>query len=167
MKSCALVSALILSKVMTTAPARPVPARSRSFAVSSVSLNWGVFGLKKRRGCGSKVNASAGRPWARPISSAAAMTARWPRWTPSKLPIATTAPLGIALAGVASRIVVKAGIGGWNIPRLEIRGRDGELAVLADDQGSQAAPFACHALRYGGVRPEVQLTGCLRHGAIR
>lgn len=36
-------------------------------------------GAENRRGCGSKVNASAGRPCSRPISSAAAITARWPR----------------------------------------------------------------------------------------
>src|SRR5205085_304077 len=35
--------------------------------------------LKKLRGCGSKVSASAGLPCDRPISSAAAITARWPR----------------------------------------------------------------------------------------
>ena len=35
------------------------------------------------------------------------MTARCPRWTPSKLPMATTAPRGISAAGVVSRITVK------------------------------------------------------------
>jgi len=38
------------------------------------------------------------------------ITARWPRWTPSKLPIAITVPLGISAAGVASRITVKSGV---------------------------------------------------------
>ena len=38
---------------------------------------------------------------------AASITARWPRWTPSKLPMATTAPRGISAAGVVSRITVK------------------------------------------------------------
>ena len=110
MKSCAVVPARPLSKVITTAPESPVPASSRSLLASSVSRNWGVFGLKKLRGCGSKVTASAGRPWARPICRAAAITARWPRWTPSKLPIATTAPLGMAAAGVVSRITVKSDV---------------------------------------------------------
>src|SRR5437667_12324018 len=109
MKSCAVVPALFLSKVITTAPANADPAKSRSLAVSSLSLNWGEFGLKKLRGCGSNVTASAGRRWVRAICSAAAITARWPRWTPSKLPIATTDPLGIAAAGVVSRITVKPG----------------------------------------------------------
>ncbi len=76
MKSCAVVPARPLSKVMTTAPASPVPASSRSFEVSSVSRNWGEFGLKKLRGCGSNVTASAGRPCTSPIRSAAAITAR-------------------------------------------------------------------------------------------
>ena len=88
-----------LSKVITTAPASPVPANSRSFPASSVSRNWGVFGLKKLRGCGSKVTASAGRHVPVPSAARHAITARWPRWTPSKLPIATTIPLGIAAAG--------------------------------------------------------------------
>ena len=65
---------------------------------------------EKLRGCGSKVTANAGFPCAWPIRSAASITARWPRWTPSKLPIATTAPRGIAAAGVVSRITVNSGV---------------------------------------------------------
>jgi hypothetical protein len=38
-----------LSKVITTAPASPVPANSRSFAASSVSLNWGRVGFERQR----------------------------------------------------------------------------------------------------------------------
>ena len=72
MKSCAEVPARPLSKVITTAPASPVPASSRSLLVSSVRRNCGLFGLKKLRGCGSKVTAKAGFPWARPMFSAAA-----------------------------------------------------------------------------------------------
>src|SRR5262245_39975441 len=106
MKSCAEVPARTLSKVITTAPARPVPAKSLSLLVSVVRRNCGLFGLKKLRGCGSKVTANAGLPCARPICRAAPITARWPRWTPSKLPIATTAPLGMVAAGVVSRITV-------------------------------------------------------------
>src|ERR1700761_5412904 len=115
MKSCAVVPARDLSKVMTTAPASPVPASNRSFPASSVSRNWGEFGLKKLLGCGSKVSAKAGLPWARPIVSAASITARWPRWTPSKLPIATTIPLGIAAWGVESRITIKSDGMGWGL----------------------------------------------------
>src|SRR2546429_2996217 len=113
MKACAVVPARALSKVITTAPARPVAARSLSLLASVVRRNCGLLGLKKLRGCGSKVSAKAGLPRARPICSAADITARWPRWTPSKLPIATTAPLGIAAAGVVSRMTVKSdGISG-------------------------------------------------------
>jgi len=75
-----------------------VPAKRRSLLVSSERRNCGLFGLKKLRGCGSKVTASAGLPWALPIARAAVITARWPRWTPSKLPIATTAALGITVS---------------------------------------------------------------------
>ena len=62
MKSCADVPARPLSKVITTAPASPVPASSLSLLVSSVRRNCGLFGLKKLRGCGSKVTAKAGLP---------------------------------------------------------------------------------------------------------
>src|SRR6185295_18380128 len=107
MKSCAEVPARVLSKVITTAPSSPVPASSRSLLASSERRNCGLFGLKKLRGCGSKVMANVGLPWARPIRRAASITARCPRWTPSKLPMATTAPRGISAAGVVSRITVK------------------------------------------------------------
>ena len=48
-----------------SSPRRPQvrsPAKRRSLAASSVRRNRGVCGLKKRRGCGSKVSAPAGRP---------------------------------------------------------------------------------------------------------
>src|SRR5437899_969221 len=85
MKSCAEVPARVLSNVITTAPSSPVPASSRSLLASSDRRNCGLFGLKKLRGCGSKVTANVGLPWARPIRKAASITARWPRWTPSNL----------------------------------------------------------------------------------
>ena len=44
------------------APSSAVVANSRSFAVASVRRNSGWSGLKKARGCGSKVSAAAGRP---------------------------------------------------------------------------------------------------------
>ena len=115
--------------IMITAPASPVPASNLSFAVSSLRRNCGVVGLKKRRGCGSKVSASAGRPCALPISRAAAMTARWPRWMPSKLPIATTIPFGIAEGGVWSRMIVKTrGISGVS---LIVGGEGGKPAQIS------------------------------------
>src|SRR3954470_24015506 len=60
MKSCAEVPARVLSKVITTAPASPVPASSRSLLASSERRNCGLLGLKKLRGCGSKVTAKNG-----------------------------------------------------------------------------------------------------------
>ncbi len=99
MKSCALVPARAPSKVITTAPSRPVPASSRSFAVSSVSLNCGVCGLKKLRGCGSNVTASAP---AEPAACDAGHHARWPRWKPSKLR-APHGPVTIVSAGFVAK----------------------------------------------------------------
>ncbi len=51
------VPARCASKVITTAPSRPVAARRRSLSVSSVRRNCGTFGLEEARGCGSKVTA--------------------------------------------------------------------------------------------------------------
>ena len=110
MKSCAVVPARVLSNVMTTAPASPVPAKSRSFPASSVSLNCGVFGLKKLRGWGSNVTASAGRPCACAISRAAVDHGAVAEMDAIKLPMATTAPFGIAAAAVVSRITIKPGV---------------------------------------------------------
>src|SRR6516225_7103804 len=98
-KSSALSFAKLASKVSTIAPSRPVAASSRNLAASSVRRNSGSCGSKNARGCGSKV-------------SAAAITALWPRCTPSKLPMATVAPRSAA-AGAKSRTTGKvfAGIG--------------------------------------------------------
>src|SRR5262245_59068204 len=48
-------------------------------------------------------------------SSAAWMTARWPRCTPSKLPIATTAPRSRSMPGPWSRVTTKACVGGVSV----------------------------------------------------
>ena len=158
MKSCAEVPARVLSKVITTAPSSPVPASSRSLLASSERRNCGLFGLKKLRGCGSKVTAKAGLPWARPIRKAASITARCPRWTPSKLPMATTAPRGISAAGVVSRITVKpvviSGIlhGFFRDSRVE-RGR----TVTRWPRRSQAGRVGSKRMQSGAAR----LTGCL------
>src|SRR5690349_11036227 len=155
MKSCAEVPARALSKVITTAPASPVPASNRNLLVSVVSRNCGLFGLKKLRGCGSKVKAKAGLSWARPIRSAAPITARWPRWTPSKLPIATTVPLGIAEAGVVSRITVNSD-GILGIPgrfRVDSRLRPGGPdRGLAGWDKSSGANYAAKRVFYGPSR---------------
>src|SRR5215475_14225881 len=156
MKSCAEVPARALSKVITTAPASPVPASNRNLLVSVVRRNCGLLGLKKLRGCGSKVTAKAGLPCARPIRSAAPITARWPRWTPSKLPIATTAPLGIAEAGVWSRMTVKSLVISTVSQIVVGEGQnDARRTVAWPSHISQAAAFAYLSLQDLAARPQV------------
>ena len=93
MKSSADVAASLASKFITMAPSSPLAANRRSRSRGLDSWNSVSCGRRKSRGCGENVKAAALRPsaWAR--LSAAPITARWPRCTPSKLPIATTAPL--------------------------------------------------------------------------
>src|SRR5258707_10656135 len=88
------------------------------------------------------------------------MTARWPRWTPSKLPIATTDPLGIAAAGVVSRITVKPGAM-LGILRKSRMGRDGDLGRSMKSSGPEPVPARAGICRFSGNR----LTGCLRADA--
>src|SRR5262249_6238614 len=66
---------------------------------------------REQRGCGSKVSAAAGRESALARASAAAITARCPRCTPSKLPMATTAPSRAWSAGASPRMTIS-GSGG-------------------------------------------------------
>src|SRR5215471_13432884 len=103
MKSSAESEASARSNVSTSAPLSPLAASRRSLVVSSVSRNSGTSGRRKRRGCGSKVSATAGPPRACARAVAAPITARWPRCTPSKLPIAITPPLNAATAAESSR----------------------------------------------------------------
>ena len=107
--SSALRLASAALKVSTIAPSSPVAASSRSLATSEVRWNDGSSGLKKVRGCGSKVSTAAGRcaAWARSI--AMPITARWPRWTPSKLPMATTGRASRSRPEPSSRTTTK----GW------------------------------------------------------
>ena len=90
-KSSAEVDASAASKRMMMAPSSPVAARSRSLSRSEESWNRASCGRKKARGCGVKVSAAVLRPSWSARARAAPITARWPRCTPSKLPIATTA----------------------------------------------------------------------------
>ena len=99
------------SKVSTIAPSSPVAASRRSFPVSSVSRNMGCCGRRMAAGCGSKVSAAAGQRAVLARATAAAITARWPRCTPSKLPMAITAPRS-ASAGALSRRTTKGFAGG-------------------------------------------------------
>src|SRR6516162_4920648 len=91
-KSCALNLASSALKVSTIAPSSPAAASKRNLASSGVSRNSGSSGSKNARGCGSKVSAAEGLPSAPARANAAAITALWPRCTPSKLPMATVEP---------------------------------------------------------------------------
>ena len=110
-KSSALSAAKAASKRSTIAPSSPVDASSRNLLRSSVRRNNGSCGRKKLRGCGSKVSAAAGRCSAAARCRAVAMTAWWPRCTPSKLPIATTAPWSAWPAGASPWTTANAGVG--------------------------------------------------------
>ena len=57
-------------------------------------------GCSTATGCGSKVTATVGQVEPAPVSSSWVSTARWPRWTPSKLPMVTTQ--GRSSSGVAA-----------------------------------------------------------------
>ncbi len=92
MKLSGAGSASLASNRITMAPESPVAANRRSLAVWSVRRNSGSCGWKKLLGWGSKVRAAAGAPSICARLRAAAITARWPRCTPSKLPMAMTAP---------------------------------------------------------------------------
>ena len=108
MKSCAVVPARLLSKVITTVPASPVTASSRSLLVSSVSLNWGEFGLKKLR-----VRLERYRQRG-PAMRARHLQRRGDDGTVAEVDAVEIThrnhrSLGIAAAGVVSRITIKPG----------------------------------------------------------
>ena len=67
-----------------------ITGNGRAFSAGGVRMKSGCSGLKKARGCGSKVRAIAGARRFAASSSALSSTARWPRCSPSKLPMATT-----------------------------------------------------------------------------
>ena len=68
----------------------PASAISSARASIEVSIEGACSGRSTAIGCGSKVTATTGTPRASASSRARAITARWPRWTPSKLPMVTT-----------------------------------------------------------------------------
>ena len=99
-KSSAESCASAASKRSTIAPSSPVAASSRSFAAlvgqpeqrlvrPKEAARMRLEGQRRRRPA-----ERAGR-----AASAAAITARWPRCTPSKLPMATTAPRNAMVCG--------------------------------------------------------------------
>ena len=106
-KSSAVVAANAALNVSTTAPSRPVAARSRSLArfVGQAEQRFGRDG-KSRAGAARTSAHAAGRPSSSALLRATAITAWWPRCTPSKLPMARTAPRS-APSGAVSRTTRK------------------------------------------------------------
>ena len=93
MKSSAAVPASPASKVMTMAPSSPVGGEQAQLVALARELEQRLLrpeeaARMRREGQGRRLAAER----ARRARSAASITARWPRCTPSKLPIATTAP---------------------------------------------------------------------------
>ncbi len=80
------------SVVNGSARTSSAPACASSSARSSIedSVMGAWSGRSTAIGCGSKVTATTWRPRSSAISRARAITRRWPRCTPSKLPITTT-----------------------------------------------------------------------------
>ena len=74
-----------------------------AFTPVVVRSSGGSSGLRTRSGWGSNVTTLARVPWARAQSRADPITRRWPRCTPSKVPIATARPSGAS--GTSSRPV--------------------------------------------------------------
>ena len=103
----ALRPASAASKVMTIMPSRPRRARDFAFVRIGASRKIVFAPRKKSLGCGSNVSTAQGRPSFSASASARRITATWPRWRPSKLPIATTAPSSPAGGAVGSMARMK------------------------------------------------------------
>src|ERR1700710_275552 len=86
MKSSALRWENSASKWITTSSSTAIPSITSRFT-SKLLISFGALsGCSTSSGCGSKVS----------TVSAPSITARWPRWTPSKVPIATSRARGVA-----------------------------------------------------------------------
>src|SRR4051812_27906915 len=157
---CAVKAANAASNVRTSAPSRPVAASRRSFDFSSVRRNTGSDGRSTLRGCGSKVMAIAGASSAAARASAMSITARWPRCTPSKLPIAATAPLNRATRGASSRTTRN---GSLDLEEATIR-RDalgGEPAALCATKSTLLAKPRRHGYQRFAVEHQLAVDACL------
>ena len=75
------------SKRITTISSTPSPSSTSRFTSSELISFGACSGCSTSSGCGSKVS----------TVSAPSITARWPRWTPSKVPIATSRARGLDL----------------------------------------------------------------------
>ena len=92
-KSCGLRCAMSPSKVSANSASTPRSASSRALVRKRRQPETFRRGRKYSCGCGSKLSTASGLRRASAWILASAIRARWPRCTPSKLPIATTAPL--------------------------------------------------------------------------
>ncbi len=82
-KSSALSAARASSKVTTRATSTPVEASSSSFWSRSVSRRGALSGRTTMAGWRSKVTTALRSPCSSARRRTSAMTARWPRCTPS------------------------------------------------------------------------------------
>ena len=74
----------------TTRSSMPMASMREARRSTVVSSRGSLPGVRTSRGCRSNVIATARTPRSRAASTVRAITARWPRWTPSKNPTVTT-----------------------------------------------------------------------------
>src|SRR5262245_8836543 len=96
MKSSALRWEKSSSKWITTSSSTPSPSITSRFTSSELISFGATSGRRASSGCGSKVS----------TVSAPSITARWPRWTPSKVPIATSRARGLASSSRVTLIAI-------------------------------------------------------------
>ncbi len=84
-------------KRTTSMTAIPASASRRSFCAGVVMARGACSGRSTARGCGSKVTTAAATRSSRARATTRSRMAHWPRWTPSKFPMAATAPCGRSL----------------------------------------------------------------------
>src|SRR5690606_6880570 len=70
----------------------PKGANARAICAGVIRRKGAAAGWNQRRGCGSKLTTASGTESSPAASAALAITAWWPRWTPSNAPMATAAP---------------------------------------------------------------------------
>src|SRR5687768_2654165 len=87
MKRCAESVARRASKRATCTCRTPAAASSSSLSRSRLSRAGAASGAKNSRGCGSKVSTQEVKSSSAALAVTRSMSARCPRWTPSKLPI--------------------------------------------------------------------------------
>ena len=83
----------------------PIFSSRLARASAPISRKGARRGRNSSRGCGSKVSTPRGAPISSPARRAISMTWRWPRCTPSKLPMAAEAPRSASVAKLWSRTI--------------------------------------------------------------